>query len=107
MRDVSYAEDQSQVRTGQAPRVMATCRNFAISLLRIAGWNNIAAALRHHAADPARALALALTWADATIPGPWVAGRQPRVRLLTDVFGDSTDHRYYESEHDDMRRNPE
>jgi len=61
VRDVSYAEDQSQVRTGQAPRVMATCRNVAISLLRIAGWDNIAAGLRHHAADPAQALALALT----------------------------------------------
>lgn len=46
---------------GQAPRVMATCRNVAISLLRIAGWDNVAAGLRHHAADPARALALALT----------------------------------------------
>ena len=46
---------------GQAPRVMATFRNVAISMLRIAGWDNIAAGLRHHAADPARALALALT----------------------------------------------
>lgn len=61
VRDVSYAEDLSQVRTGHAPRVMATCRNVAISLLRIDGWQNIAAGLRHHAADPARALALALT----------------------------------------------
>ena len=61
VRDVTLGEDLSQVRTGQAPRVMATCRNVAISLLRIAGWDNIAAGLRHHAADPARALALALT----------------------------------------------
>ena len=46
---------------GRSPRVMATCRNVAISLLRIAGWDNIAAGLRHHAANPAQALALALT----------------------------------------------
>lgn len=37
VRDVSYAQDQSQVRTGQAPRVMATCRNVAISLLASPG----------------------------------------------------------------------
>lgn len=61
VRDVSYAEDQSQVRIGQAPRVMATCRNVAISLLRLAGWDNIAAGLRHHAARPDQTLALALT----------------------------------------------
>jgi len=28
---------------------MATLRNTAISLLRMAGWTNIAAATRHHA----------------------------------------------------------
>lgn len=61
VRDKTLGEDESQVRTGQAPRVMATCRNVAVSLLRIAGWNNIAAALRHHAARPAHATALALT----------------------------------------------
>ncbi len=60
VRDVTYSEDGSQVRTGQAPRVMATCRNAAISLLRLAGWTNIAAGLRHHAARPAAAIALAL-----------------------------------------------
>lgn len=54
-------EDQSQVRTGQAPRIMATCRNIAVSLLRLAGWDNIAAGRRHHAARPAHALSLALT----------------------------------------------
>ena len=52
VRDVTFGEDDSQVRTGQAPRVMATLRNTAISLLRLAGWDNIAKALRHHARDP-------------------------------------------------------
>ncbi|CAN5410795.1 hypothetical protein BH23ACT6_BH23ACT6_18610 [soil metagenome] len=49
VRDVSYDEDRSQVRTSHAPAVMATLRNTAISLLRLAGWTNIAAATRHHA----------------------------------------------------------
>lgn len=61
VRDVTLGEDLSQVRTGQAPRVMATLRNTAISLLRLAGWTNIAKALRHHARDPQRALTCLLT----------------------------------------------
>ena len=58
VRDVTFDEDRSQVRTGAAPQVMASLRNLAISLLRLAGWTNIAHALRHHAADNKRALAL-------------------------------------------------
>lgn len=61
VRDVTFGEDNSQVRTGQAPHVMAACRNHAISMLRITGWDNIAAALRHHARHPHHALTLALT----------------------------------------------
>lgn len=41
VRDVTYDEDRSQVRTVSAPQVMATMRNTAISLLRLAGWTNI------------------------------------------------------------------
>lgn len=41
-----YREDASTIRTGNAPRVMATLRNTAIGLLRIDGATNIAAALR-------------------------------------------------------------
>jgi hypothetical protein len=44
VRDVSYDEDRSQVRTGQCPHVLASLRNTAISLLRLAGWDNIAKA---------------------------------------------------------------
>ncbi|MFE1839681.1 hypothetical protein [Streptomyces sviceus] len=33
----TFAEDASQLRTGNAPRAMATCRNLAIGALRIAG----------------------------------------------------------------------
>ena len=61
VRDVTYDEDRSQVRTGNAPQVMATLRNTAISLLRIAGWTNIATALRHHAAHPDQAITCLLT----------------------------------------------
>ncbi len=61
VRDVTYDEDRSQVRTGNAPQVMATLRNTAISLLRLTGWDNIAAGLRHHARTPDSAVNLLLT----------------------------------------------
>jgi hypothetical protein len=54
LRDTTYAEDASQLRTGTAPQVMATLRNLAIGVLGRAGPVNLAAALRHHARDPAR-----------------------------------------------------
>lgn len=56
VRDVSYGEDLSQVRTGHGPAVMATLRNLAISLLRRAGATNIAAASRHLSRHPGRVL---------------------------------------------------
>lgn len=46
VRDVVYDEDRSQVRTGQGPQVMASLRNLAISLLRLARASSIAKALR-------------------------------------------------------------
>jgi len=49
VRDTSYAEDASQLRTGTAPQVMATLRNLAIGVLGRSGPVNLAAALRHHA----------------------------------------------------------
>jgi predicted transposase YbfD/YdcC len=61
VRDVTYQEDKSLVRTGNAPRVMATLRSLAISLLRLDGNTNIAAANRHHARDPQRTLKLLQT----------------------------------------------
>jgi predicted transposase YbfD/YdcC len=56
VRDVTFAEDASRVRTGNAPRIMAALRNLAISLLRLAGTTNIAGALRYNAADNRRIL---------------------------------------------------
>ncbi|WP_282697656.1 ISAs1 family transposase [Streptomyces sp. CC208A] len=58
VRDTTFAEDASQVRTGNAPRAMATWRNLAIGALRAAGAKNIAAGLRHNARDPRPPLAL-------------------------------------------------
>ena len=58
VRDVTFAEDLSQVRAGNGPHVMATLRNLAISLHRLAGATNIAKALRHHARDALRPLHL-------------------------------------------------
>ena len=61
VRDVTYAEDHSQVRAGNGPHVMATLRNAAIGLLRLDGHDNIAKALRHHARNPHRPVKLLLT----------------------------------------------
>ena len=47
VRDVVYDEDRSQVRTENGPRVMATLRNTAISLLRHVGVPNIQRAVNY------------------------------------------------------------
>jgi predicted transposase YbfD/YdcC len=57
VRDVTFAEDASQVRTGAAPTVMTALRNLAIGVLSRAGPVNVAAALCRHARDPHRPLA--------------------------------------------------
>lgn len=44
VRDVTFDEDRSTVRTGTLPAAMATLGNTATGLLRIAGTTNIAAA---------------------------------------------------------------
>ncbi len=58
VRDVTYQEDKSLVRTGNAPRVMASLRSLAISIPRLDGHTNIPAANRHHARGPQRTLKL-------------------------------------------------
>jgi Transposase DDE domain len=57
VRDVTFAEDASQLRTGSGPHTMACLRNLVIGVLSRAGPVNLAAALRHHARDPRRPLA--------------------------------------------------
>ena len=64
VRDVTYDEDRSQVRKAGRPHAMASLRNIAISLLRLAGAENIAAATRHLSralGRPLRLLGLATT----------------------------------------------
>jgi hypothetical protein len=56
VRDRTFDEDRSQVRTGGAPQALATLRNLAISLLRLVGFTNIASGLRWMAFDHQRAL---------------------------------------------------
>jgi predicted transposase YbfD/YdcC len=46
VRDETFREDRSQIRTGNAPRVMATLRNLAITILRRCGATNIAKTTR-------------------------------------------------------------
>ncbi len=60
VRDATFDEDRSQVRTNAGPQVMATLRNTALSLLRLAGQTSIAAALRQHNRDPHRPITLLL-----------------------------------------------
>ena len=47
VRDVTFDEDRCRIRRGAGPRVMASVRNLAISLLRLAGATFIAPALRY------------------------------------------------------------
>ena len=56
VRDLDWDEDRSQVRTASGPRIMASLRNLAITILRLAGAASIAAALRYHARRSVRPL---------------------------------------------------
>lgn len=44
VRDVTFEEDCSQVRTGNRPRVMASLPSLAITALRLSGVTNVATA---------------------------------------------------------------
>lgn len=46
VRDTTYDEDRSQVRSDHEPQVMASLRNLAIALLRLAKVKTIAQATR-------------------------------------------------------------
>ncbi|WP_231607809.1 ISAs1 family transposase [Streptacidiphilus albus] len=52
VRDTTFHEDASKIRTGHGPDNMATLRNLAINTLRDAGHHNIAAGLRHTSYEP-------------------------------------------------------
>ncbi|MFE6103916.1 ISAs1 family transposase [Streptomyces laurentii] len=56
VRDRTFREDASKIRTAQLPRTMAGLRNLAIGVHRQDGHTNIAAALRHTGRDHQRPL---------------------------------------------------
>lgn len=57
VRDRTFDEDRSQVRKRAAPHMMASLRNLAIGLLRLAGaTSNIAAASRFFMRNTERAM---------------------------------------------------
>ena len=58
VRDMVYDEDRRQLRKGKGPHMMACLRNFAISLLRLMHFSNIAKATREFAARSHLALRL-------------------------------------------------
>lgn len=60
VRDVTFGEDRSRLRSGHAPQVLAALRNLAITLIHRSGSHDIAASRRAFAYHPRRALRLLL-----------------------------------------------
>lgn len=58
VRDVTLGEDRGQAHTGSTAHALAAWRNGIVGLLRQAGWQNIADAVRAHAASASAALDL-------------------------------------------------
>jgi predicted transposase YbfD/YdcC len=58
VRDISFGEDRSRLRTGNAPQILAALRNLAITLIHRYGSCQIKATRRHFASCPHEALAL-------------------------------------------------
>ncbi len=58
VKDVVLGEDDCRVRTGGGPQLLAGLRNAALRLLHRGGFHRIAAALRHLAAFPEKAIEL-------------------------------------------------
>ena len=61
VRDVTFAEDRSRIRTGHAPQLLAACRNLAITLIHRAGSSHIAASRRSFSYHPRAAFDLLLS----------------------------------------------
>lgn len=49
VRDETFGEDRSRVRSGNAPHIMATLRNLSIGVIRKAGGENMAEGIRYFA----------------------------------------------------------
>jgi predicted transposase YbfD/YdcC len=60
VRDVTFAEDRSRLRSGYAPQLLAAFRNLALTLIHRSGSFQIAVSRRHFAFHPDEALAFLL-----------------------------------------------
>jgi len=60
VRDVSFREDGSRLRTADVPQLLAALRNLAITLIHRSGSSHIAASRRHFASHPRHAFDLLL-----------------------------------------------
>lgn len=58
VRDVTFAEDRSRIRTGHAPQFLAACRNLALTLIHRSGSFQVAASRRSFSYHPRRAFDL-------------------------------------------------
>jgi predicted transposase YbfD/YdcC len=58
LRDTTWAEDANSAYAGDGPQVMATIRNLAISLLRLAGTTQVTRTVQAINRNPARVLNL-------------------------------------------------
>jgi len=58
VRDVSFQEDRSRLRSGNAPQLLAAFRNLAISLIHRSGTSQICATRRSFSSHPEQTLAL-------------------------------------------------
>src|SRR5262249_57485245 len=58
VRDETFGEDASQIRSGAAPQVLAALRNTVIGVLRLARADQLAAAIRTLGWTPGAALYL-------------------------------------------------
>lgn len=58
IRDMTLGEDACRVRSGSAPQILAGVRNAVLPLLAGVNPKNIAAAIRHLAAKPFKAIRL-------------------------------------------------
>ena len=57
VRDVTFGEDRSRLRSGDAPQVMAALRNLVVTLIHRFGSSQIAASRRYFSCHPRQALA--------------------------------------------------
>jgi len=60
VRDVSFGEDRSRLRSGSAPQIRAALRHLAITLIHRRGSSPIAASRRRFASHPREAFSLLL-----------------------------------------------